>query len=32
LTKVEYIDPSSEFEVTAGTEGTDPGAPETWVN
>lgn len=32
LTKVEYIDPSPEFQVTTGTEGTDPGAPETWVN
>ena len=32
LTKVEHIDPSPEFQVTAGTEGTDPGAPETWVN
>jgi hypothetical protein len=32
LTKIEHIDPSPEFQVTAGTEGTDPGPPETWVN
>jgi hypothetical protein len=32
LTKVEHLDPSPELQVTAGTEGTDPGAPETWVN
>jgi hypothetical protein len=29
LTKVEHLDPSPELQVTAGT---DPGAPETWVN
>jgi hypothetical protein len=32
LTKVEYIDPSPEFQVRAGTERTDPSVPETWVN
>jgi hypothetical protein len=31
LTKVKHLDPSPELQVTAGTEGTDPGA-ETWVN
>jgi hypothetical protein len=32
LTKVEHLDPLPELQLTAGTEGTVPGAPETWVN
>jgi hypothetical protein len=32
LTKVEHLDSSPELQVTAGTEGTDAGVPETWVN